>query len=398
MRLKASVLILSFLTGQWALAQTGMQDGEVSYSNHNPDPSDLIGAQKAITTAVPFLAITPDSRHAALGDAGVATTPDANSAYWNAGKLAFIDKRWGVSLSVNPWLAKIVNDMWISSLTGYMKFSREQAVGFSLKYFDLGDISFRDDHNNPLGDFNPREFSFDGTYSRMLSEFLGVGVTARFISSNLTGAFSGSEAQTGRSVAADIGVYYSRPLQTANNSTLSLGAQLSNVGAKISYTDNANRDFLPTNLRLGGAYTTSLDPFNTLTFALDFNKLMVPTIDENQTLLSGMFESFSDAPGGASEELHEIMTSIGVEYWYRDVFAARLGYFNEAKDKGNRKYLTAGIGFQAGYLVQGLNNFVVDLAYIVPTNQREHPLAETLRFSIMLQLGEANFERETPTN
>ncbi len=388
MRLNAFVVALALLPAGWAFSQTT-----------NPQPHELIGAQKAITTAVPFLAITPDSRHAAMGDVGVATSPDPNSAYWNAGKLAFIDNRYGGSLSVTPWLGKIVNDMWIASLAGFVKFSREQAVGVSLKYFDMGDISFRDDNNVSLGDFNPREFAIDATYSRMLSEFLGVGVTGRFIASNLTGAYQGSEAQTGRSVASDIGVYYSRPLQSANNGVLSLGAQISNIGAKISYTDNVNRDFLPTNLRLGGAYTTSLDPFNTLTFALDFNKLMVPSVrDNDQTLLSGMFGSFSDAPGGASEEFHEVMVSAGLEYWYREIFAARLGYFNEAKDKGNRKYLTAGIGFQAGYLIQGLNNFVIDLAYIVPTNQREHPLAETLRFSIMLQMREADFETQSPSS
>lgn len=375
MRFRVFAFVLAALPAGGVLAQ------------NNPQPHELLGAQKAITTAVPFLAITPDARHAALGDAGVATTPDANSAYWNAGKLAFIDNKYGGSLSATPWLGKIVSDMWISSLAAYYKISREQAVGFSMKYFDLGDISFRDINNEPMGDFNPREFAFDATYSRMLSEFLGVGISARYIASNLTGAYSGSEAQTGRSVASDIGVYYTRPLQSANNDVLSLGAQISNIGAKISYTDNVNRDFLPTNLRVGGTYKTNLDPFNSLSFSLDLNKLMVPSVrDPEQTLLSGMFGSFGDAPDGFNEELSEIMISTGVEYWYRDIFAGRLGYFHEAREKGNRKYMTIGLGFQAGYLVQGLNNFVVDVAYIVPTNQREHPLAETLRFTIALQL------------
>lgn len=346
---------------------------------NNPDPGDLIGAQKAITTAVPFLAISPDARHAALGDAGVATSADANAAYWNAGKLAFIDKKYGGSLSYTPWLGKIVNDMWISSLTGFYKITREQAVAVSLKYFDLGEISFRNEANQPLGDFNPRETALDATYSRMLSENLGVGVTARYISSNLTGAFSGSDAQTGRTVAADVGLFYTKELQSAKGSTLSLGAQISNIGGKISYTDNDNRDFLPTNLRLGGAFKTQLDPFNSITFILDFNKLMVPSIDSGQTVLSGMFKSFGDAPGGGKEEINEIMTSLGVEYWYQDIFAARIGYFNEAKEKGDRKYLTFGVGFKK-------NNFGFDGAYIVPTNQREHPLAETWRITLLLQI------------
>ncbi len=363
---------------------------EVAYSQTgNITPGTLIGSQKAITTAVPFLSITPDARHAGLGDAGVATSPDPNAAYWNAGKLVFIDKKYGGSFSYTPWLGKIVNDMWISSLNGFYHINRFQAVAVSMKYFDLGEISFRDDQNRPLGDFNPKEAAFDATYSRMLTENLGVGLTGRYIFSNLTGAFSGSDAQAGNSVAADVGVYYTKELQSARNSTLSLGAQISNIGAKISYTDNNNKDFLPTNLRLGGALTTQLDPFNSMTFILDFNKLMVPSVPGNQSLLSGMFKSFTDAPGGGSEEIHEIITNAGIEYWYKDIFAARLGYFLEAKDKGNRKYLTLGTGFRK-------NNFGIDVAYIVPTNQREHPLAETLRFTIMLQIPNSELPEETP--
>jgi hypothetical protein len=356
----------------------------------NPDPEDLIGSQKAITTAVPFLSITPDARHAAMGDVGVATTADANAAYWNAGKLVFVDKKYGGSFSYTPWLGKIVNDMWISSLAGFYRINQTRAVAASLKYFDLGEISFKGNNNEDLGDFNPKEAAFDATYSQMLSENLGVGITGRYIFSNLTGAFSAQDAQAGNSVAADIGIFYTKPLQSAKNSTLSLGAQISNIGAKISYTDNNNKDFLPTNLRLGGAFTTQLDPFNTMTFIVDFNKLMVPTVDENQSLLSGMFGSFTDAD--AAEEFREIMTSMGVEYWYREIFAARLGYFLEAEDKGNRKYLTVGAGFRK-------NNFGFDVAYIVPTNQREHPLAETLRFTILLQIPNDNTpEDEAPVD
>ncbi|HEY0741791.1 MAG TPA: type IX secretion system outer membrane channel protein PorV [Chryseosolibacter sp.] len=353
-----------------------------TFAQNNPTPNGLIGQQKAITTAVPFLAITPDARHAALGDGGVATSPDANSSYWNAGKLVFIDKEYGGSFSYTPWLGKIVNDMWISSLTGFYKISREQAISASLKYFDLGEISFRDESNQPLGDFNPKEAAFDATYSRKLSDKLGVGITGRYIFSNLTGAFSGSDAQAANTVAADIGVFYTTELRSARQSVLSLGAQISNIGAKISYTDNSNRDFLPTSLRLGGAFTTELSPNNTLTFLLDFNKLMVPspdTSDVEKSVLSGMFGSFSDAQGGGSEELKEFMTSLGVEYWYNQTFAARLGYFNEAREKGNRKYLTFGLGFRK-------DNFGFDGAYIVPTNQREHPLAETWRLTILLQI------------
>ena len=257
------------------------------------------------------------------------------------------------------------------------KISQEQAIAGSFRYFNLGEISFRDEANQPLGDFSPKEAAFDVTYSRKLSEKLGVGLTGRYIFSNLTGAFSGSDAQAANTVGADIGVYYTSELRSARNSVLSLGAQISNIGPKISYTDNDNRDFLPTNLKLGGALTNELSPNNTLTFLLDFNKLMVPSVENDQTVLSGMFGSFSDAPGGGSEELKEIMTSVGFEYWYAQTFAARLGYFNEAKEKGNRKYLTFGIGFHK-------DTFGFDGAYVVPTNQREHPLAETWRITAFL--------------
>lgn len=373
------------------LAAVAVSSALMAQTNPNPTPSTLIGQNKAITTAVPFLMISPDSRHAALGDGGVATSPDANAAYWNAGKLAFIDKKYGGSFSYTPWLGKIVNDMWISSLTGFYKISREQAVAASLKYFDLGEISFRNESNQPLGDFNPKEAAFDVTYSRMLSENLGVGISGRYIFSNLTGAFSGADAKAGNSVAADIGVFYTKELQSAKNSNLSLGAQISNIGAKISYTDNNNKDFLPTNLKIGGAFLTHLDPTNTITFIADFNKLLVPSVDQGQSLLSGMFGSFSDAPGGGKEELREFTTSLGVEYWYKDFFSGRLGYFNEARDKGNRKFLTIGLGFKK-------DNFAFDGAYIVPTNQREHPLAETWRLTVLLQIPNDDRSQESVTD
>ncbi|MDV3307891.1 MAG: type IX secretion system outer membrane channel protein PorV [Cyclobacteriaceae bacterium] len=364
------------------------------YSQGDPitSPDELLGQTKAITTAVPFLLITPDARHAALGETGVASSPDANASYWNPAKLVFIPTDFGGSLSYTPWLGKIINDMSISFLTGYYKITQEQAVSLGLKYFDLGDIFFTDD--GIVGTtFNPREFSFDLTYSRKLTEELSVGLTGRYIHSNLTGAFSsgGVDARPGKSVAADIGIYYTTQIQNSRGSILSLGATITNIGAKITYSDNSNKDFLPTNLRLGSAFTTALDGHNSVTFLLDFNKLLVPTIDKDQTLLRGMFSSFTDAPGGFSEEMHEITTSMGVEYWYENVFAARLGYFLEAADKGNRKYLTAGAGFRR-------KSFGFDVAYLVPTNKREHPLAETLRFTILFELKKSTSQQDTVTD
>ncbi len=360
---------------------------------------NLIGqdsTNKIITTAVPFLTITPDSRSAALGDAGVATSPDANSAYWNAGKLAFIKEGYGGSASYTPWLGKIVNDMSIFYLSGFYKINREQTIAASMKYFNMGEINFRDAQNNDLGRFNPREYAFDVTYSRILTEHFGIGGALRYIHSNLTGIYGASgstDGKPGSSVAVDLGVYYTKPL-VSNNSSVSLGASITNLGSKISYSDANNKDFIPTNLRLGGVYKTELDALNSLSFILDFNKLMVPSPHpgyKSEPLLKGVFGSFSDAPGGFKEEMHEITTSLGMEYWYNQLFAGRLGYFYEAKDKGDRKYLTAGFGVR-------YEKFAFDMAYLVPTNNRNNALAETIRFTIMITFNAKPKEEESVTD
>lgn len=336
---------------------------------------------RIITTAVPFLLISPDARHAALGDAGVATSADANASYWNAAKLVFIDKDYGGTVSYTPWLGKIINDMSIAYLAGFYRINREQVISTSMKYFDLGDIFITED--GTIGTtFNPREFAFDFTYSRMLTENFSVGLTGRYIHSNLTGQYSangGSDAKPANSVATDIGVFYTTELKTTKPSTLSLGGFISNIGAKVSYSDANNKDFLPTNLRLGGSFRTEVDPYNSFTFVLDFNKLLVPTVDNGQSMLAGVFNSFTDAPGGFKEEMHEITMSSGIEYWYSETFAARLGYFLEARDKGNRQYMTLGVGFRK-------KSFGLDVAYLVPTNGRENPLAETIRFTLLFQI------------
>lgn len=347
-----------------------------------------------ITTSVPFLLVSPDARHAALGDAGVASSPDASAAFWNPGKLTFIENPYGGSFSYTPWLGKITNDMSIVYLNGFYKITREQTVALSMKYFDMGVFDARDNDGNSNGTFHPRDFSFDLTYSRLLTENFSVGLTGRFIHSNLLGSFEGSNntfegnQAPGNSVAADIGVFYFTELKGTKTNTLSLGAVISNIGPRLSNSTSANPSKLPTNLKLGAAYMIQLDPFNSFTFLLDFNKLMVPTSgkDENgnpvipdKSLISGMFSSFSDAPGGASEEFKEVIISAGVEYWYKNVFAGRVGYFSEAQIKGNRKYLTLGVGFN-------IQKFGIDVAYLVPTNMREHPLAETIRFGLRFNM------------
>lgn len=373
--------------------------------------SSVISGQdgdRVITVAVPFLLITPDARSAGMGDAGGAISPDANTIHWNNAKLAFIESDIGFSLNYTPWLNKIVNDMYIFYGSGYYKIDENQAVGLGLRWFDLGDIQLRDVLGEDLGQFTPNEFSIDGSYSRKLSENLGIGVTARFIHSNLSGSISNTvtgDTKPGNSVSADIGVYYTSDVN--QNSSLALGAHISNIGRKISYNNAEDKDFIPTNLRLASAYTTHLDPYNTITFALDLNKLLVPTppvyefeedgsrkVDANgdpvilsgkdptRPLLSGIFGSFTDAPDGFSEEMKEVMIASGVEYWYNNIFAARLGYFYENKEKGNRRYFTIGLGFR--YQVFG-----VDFAYLVPQDEN-NPLAETLRFTLHF-----NFEQAT---
>lgn len=384
---KLSVLfLLTAVVCSSALAQnTSLQGTLIGQDSTN----------KIITTAVPFLSITPDARAAGMGEAGGATSPDANSGYWNAGKLAFIDKPYGGSASYTPWLGKIINDMSLFYLTGFYKITREQTVAASMKYFDLGEIQFRDVNNVDQGRFNPREFAFDVTYSRLLTEHLGIGGALRYIHSNLTGALSTGtvDAKPGNSVAVDIAVFYTKPF-VSNNANLSLAASISNIGAKVSYSDANNKDFIPTNLRLGAAYKTELNPYHSLTFAFDINKLMVPSPypgSKSKPLLSGMFGSFTDATGGFKEEIHEITMSFGLEYWYNNTFAGRLGYFSEAKDKGNRKYLTAGLGVR-------VQKFGLDLAYLVPTNKRENALAETLRFTLMITMENKVKEEESVTD
>lgn len=354
---------------------------------------------RPITTAVPFLTITPDARHAGMGDAGVATSPDANSAYWNPAKFVFIDKKYGGGISWTPWLGKITNDMWISYLSAFYKIKREELVAFGFKYFDLGDFFARSADNKDEGTFHPREFSLDVTYSRLLTENFSVGLTGRYIHSNLLGSYNGSsitDTKPGNSVAVDLGVFYTMPLKGAKTNTLSLAGVISNIGAKITYSDAENKDFLPTNLRLGAAYNTELDMYNSFTFTLDFNKLLVPSPNEDRTipdksLIGGMFGSFSDAPDGFSEEIKEVILNMGVEYWYNHTFAGRIGYFNESKEKGNRKYMTFGVGFMK-------EKFGIDIAYLVPVNKKEHPLAETVRFSLLFQINNDTNKEETVTD
>ncbi len=357
---------------------------------------DSSGELNAIQTVVPFLTIAPDSRAGAMGDAGVATSPDVYSMHWNPAKFAFIDGKGGIGIAYSPWLRNLVPDINIAYLSGYYRLDSKQVINGSLIYSSLGDVSFTDDFGNLERTFKPNEWSFDLGYSRMFSENFSGGIAFRFIYSNLTGGFySGGEAtKPGISVAADISAYYRREIDLLNkDALLSFGGNISNIGSKMSYSDSQTSDFIPINMRLGTACTFELDQYNKITLTIDINKLLVPTpplydISNPDSIIAGknpdiavpvaIFQSFIDAPGGFKEELHEITYSYGAEYWYNDQFAIRTGYFHENETKGNRKYFTAGAGLR-------LSGFTVDFSYLMPTVQN-HPLARTLRFSLSFDI------------
>ena len=349
-----------------------------------------------VTTAVPFLRISPDARAGGMGDLSIATNPDASSSYFNLGKVPFNESPHGINVTYTPWLKRLVNDVYLASLAGYHKLDENQAISASLRYFSLGSIQFTDNYGNPLQSFNPREFGVDVGYSRKLGERTGFGVGLKYIYSNLAGgSVGGNTYKAGTTVAGDIGLYHNAQNEVGQG--WSFGAALTNLGGKISYTDNADqKDFIPANLGIGTTYTSVLDESNKISFGLDINKLLVPTPPalgdsaglvayRQKSVVSSWFSSFGDAPGGFKEELREFQISAGAEYWYNNQFALRGGYFYENATKGNRRYFTAGVGVK--YNVFGLN-----FSYLVPTGSgiNQNPLANTLRFSLVFDLSGEN--------
>ena len=360
-----------------------------------------------IQTGVTSLNIAPDARGAAMGDLGAATEPDAYSQFWNPSKYAFAYSTAAISLSYTPWLRKLVNDIYLANLSGYWKIggSDNQAVSASLRYFSLGEIDMTDDSGVTVNSVNPYELAFDVGYSRKLSESFSMGVALRYIYSDL--AFSdaySAEQQTGASAfAADIsGFLTTYPIIGRNECQWSWGFNISNIGSKVSYNDGNDPAFLPTNFRLGTTFTFPLAQYNNLALSVDVNKLLVPTrpresdytandgtfdsegyenaLDEwrNTSSISGIFKSFSDAPGGFKEELKEINFSVGAEYNYNQQFFVRAGYFYENPDKGNRQYFAFGAGFS-------LNVVQLDASYMIATAQSS-PLDQTLRFSLTFDM------------
>lgn len=366
---------------------------------------DIKNEFNPIQTGVTSLSIAPDARGASMGDLGVATDPDANSQYWNPSKYAFAYSNAAVSLSYTPWLRKLVNDIFLANLNGYWKLggNDNQALSASLRYFSLGEVNTTDGSGVTTQSLNPYEMALDLGYSRKLSESFSMGVVFRYIYSDLgfSDSYAGDQTTGASAFSADISGYYtSYPIIGRNECQWSWGWNISNIGTKVSYNNGEDPAFLPTNLRIGTAFTFPLADYHNLTLALDLNKLLVPTrpresdfddttegqqayLDaleewEDMSPISGIFNSFSDAPGGAKEELREINYSIGAEYNYNQQFFLRAGYFHENEFKGNRQYF----GFGAGF---ALNVVRLDASYMIATAQTS-PLDQTLRFSLTFDM------------
>ncbi|MBO4370355.1 MAG: type IX secretion system outer membrane channel protein PorV [Paludibacteraceae bacterium] len=359
-----------------------------------------------ITTGVSFLSVAPDARGGGLGDVGGATTPDVNSQYWNPSKYAFINGQGGASISYVPWLRKIVSDIDLISASGYYKIKDVQAVAMSFRFFSVGQVLMTSGEQDPGMEYKPYDLALDASYSRILSKHFSMGVALRFIYSDLTGGFTaeGSEyTEPGWAIAADISGYYGQKVAFGwGNGFGSFGFNISNIGSKVEYGDYKNSAFLPTNLRLGGSFTLPFDNYNHMSLNVDINKLLVPgrpiynadlesqeeysaRLDDYYKMspITGIFKSFADMPDGSkynfSDQLKKVMFSLGLEYDYDQRFFARMGYFNESKIQGNRKYVTFGAGFK-------LNVFELDVAYVLSVT-KNNPLDQTLRFSLGFNLG-----------
>ena len=347
-----------------------------------------------VYTAVTSQTIAPDARAAGMGDVGVATDPDVNAQYWNPAKYPFNISRAGVSLNYTPWLRRLVNDMYLANLTGFYRIGNYSAVSTSLRYFNMGEVELP--HSGLTGaipTIHPHEMSFDVGYALMLSERFSIAAAVRYIHSDLTYDYSDA-TQPGSAFAADLALYYQNYVTMGQRECqLGLGMNISNIGSKINFSSDDNSEFIPTNLRLGGALMVPIDEYNRFSVAVDANKLLVPTRPiqrENElsadfdkrlqrdyydvSSINGIFKSFSDAPGGLKEELQEVSWSLGGEYVYHDQFAVRAGYHHESANKGNRKYLTLGAGFKT-------HGIALDAAYLIAT-AKSNPLDQTLRLSL----------------
>lgn len=388
------VLFITFITVTTKIAAQCYEQGG-KYYNLDGTP-----CTNSVSTAVPFLRIVSDARSGAMGDVGIGISADPNAMHFNASKLAFAEQKTAISATYTPWLRSLgLNDVYLAYLTGYVKIDELQTIGASLRFFSLGDIPFTDQNGEALITGRPNEFEVAVAYARQLTDQFSAAVTGKFIYSNLAAGqqVSGETISAGIAGAADISVTYKTEINMDNaESNLTVGLAASNIGSKITYTKSLTRDFIPANLGIGAAWDIDLDDYNRITFAVDVNKLLVPTPCQGlncdtspangvpdykeQSPVRALFSSFGDAPEGFSEELKELMYSVGLEYWYDKQFAVRAGYFNENAQKGNRKYFTVGLGLK--YNIFGLN-----FSYLVPTTNQRNPLDNTLRFSLLFDFG-----------
>ncbi len=386
----------------------------VNYSQTNTGELFNLDKVNTITTAVPFLLIAPESRGSAMADVGAATSPDVNSLHYNPAKFAFIKEDFGASLSYSPWLSRLIDDINLLYFTGYFRISKNQVIASSIRYFSLGNITFTDIVGNVTGNYNPREFAFDLAYSRKLSKKLSSSIALRYIYSDLTGGqfVQGTESHAGKSLAFDISTYYQDYITILNKkSKLAFGLNISNIGSKISYTQNAQKDFIPANLKIGACFTTEVNEYHRFAFAFDVNKLLVPTsplyanaideegnpiieygMDPNVSVFTAMHQSFYDAPGVLNsngqrsvlhEEFREINYSLGIEYSFDNMLFFRAGYFFEHPTKGNREFFTVGVGGRC-------YGFGLDISYLLPTQQR-HPLENTIRFTLKYDFNRSSY-------
>ena len=354
----------------------------------------------AVISAVPFLRITPDARSGGMGDAGISSSPDANSLHANASRLAWAEDNFSISASYVPWLRGLVKDVYLAYIGGYKNIDNLQTVGFSLRYFSLGDIQFTDQNGEPLGNGRPNEFDISLAYAKKLSDKFAVAVTGRYIYSNLAGGQTVDNVEINPAHAGAVDITMTYKTKVKSNQDLTLGLAITNLGSKVTYTESQYKDFLPGNLGFGVGWSIDFDDYNRLTLTGELNKLLVPTpidptdpeFDQNnngvgdyreQSVMEGVINSFSDAPGRFKfkEEMREINYILGVEYWYDEQFSVRTGYFHEHGLKGNRKFFTLGLGLK-------YNIFGLDMSYLIPANGQRSPLDNTLRFTLMF-----NFEK-----
>ena len=409
----------------------------ISFSFAQPDGGSSANVSvlslNTITTSLPFMAITPDSRAGGMGDAGTALSPSSTSIYWNTSVLSFSKQKAEISMSYTPWLRQLTNDISLSYLAGYYKINNTHTVGASMRYFSLGEITFTDAQGNVLRDDKPSEFELTGAYAFRLAKKFSIGINGKFAYSNLTGGIpvAGVNTKAGVVGATDLSFsYYNDDAKIGKTEGIyTLALTFNNIGNKVAYSDLSKRDFIPMNMKIGNSFLAEYNNYNKVTFSIDIQRLLVPSpakydmIDGVNTLISGksndigviagMIQSFSDAPGTVlldddgnyiqnddgtyaiakwskfKEELSEINIAGGVEWWYNDVFAFRSGIFYESKNKGNRQFLNLGASLK-------YNAFAIDFSYLASLNGRQSPLANTLRFTLRYNLGGATTSKVEP--